>query len=206
MSATVSTPIVQLAFGFGNLISVRWLAIEAWFQARLPRRNRDVCAKGFVFIYWPRRRHGDSRGTGADGSRAVAGPGWLRARRQRCSAATATSGATDFSARRRYYRGGGGAAAAAAFAGIVGTGIAIAAAQNYRDDYYYGGARAITAAVPAITVAAPPITAVVTPITADTVIATRACPATAVIRLPAGNSHCRTESIRRLRRAAGGFF
>src|SRR5882672_3093466 len=54
------------------------------------------------------------------------------------SAATATSDATDFSARRRYYRGGGGAAAAAAFAGIVGTGIAIAAAQN-RDDYYYGG-------------------------------------------------------------------
>ena len=56
------------------------------------------------------------------------------------SAATATSDATDFSARRRYYRGGGGgAAAAAAFAGIVGTGIAIAAAQNYCDDYYYGG-------------------------------------------------------------------
>jgi hypothetical protein len=55
------------------------------------------------------------------------------------SAATATSDATDFSARRRYYRGGGGgAAAAAAFAGIVGTGIAIAASQN-RDDYYYGG-------------------------------------------------------------------
>jgi uncharacterized membrane protein YedE/YeeE len=51
---------------------------------------------------------------------------------------TATSDATDFSARRRYYRGGGGAAAAAAFAGIVGTGIAIAASQN-RDDYYYGG-------------------------------------------------------------------
>jgi hypothetical protein len=55
------------------------------------------------------------------------------------SSATATSDATDFSARRRYYRGGGGgAAAAAAFAGIVGTGIAIAATQN-RDDYYYGG-------------------------------------------------------------------
>lgn len=52
---------------------------------------------------------------------------------------TATSGSTDFSAqRRRYYRGGGGAAAAAAFAGIVGTGIAIAAAQNHRG-YYYGG-------------------------------------------------------------------
>jgi hypothetical protein len=50
--------------------------------------------------------------------------------------ATGTSGATDISARRRYYRGGGGAAAAAAFAGIVGTGLAIAASQ---DRGYYGG-------------------------------------------------------------------
>ena len=61
------------------------------------------------------------------------------------SAATPTSDATDFSARRRFYGGGGGAAAAAAFAGIVGTGLAIAAAQNspayyYGDSYgYYGG-------------------------------------------------------------------
>jgi len=60
------------------------------------------------------------------------------------SAATSASDATDFSARRRYYRGGGGAAAAAAFAGIVGTGLAIAATQNrgayYGDSYdYYGG-------------------------------------------------------------------
>ena len=67
------------------------------------------------------------------------------------TATTGTSGATDISARRRYYRGGGGgAAAAAAFAGIVGTGIAIAASQNrrsYYDSYgyddgqqgYYGG-------------------------------------------------------------------
>jgi hypothetical protein len=56
------------------------------------------------------------------------------------SVAAATGDATDFSARRRYYRGGG-AAAAAAFAGIVGTGLAIAAAQNrraYYDDYYGG--------------------------------------------------------------------
>ena len=55
------------------------------------------------------------------------------------TATTGTSGATDFSSQRRYYRGGyyrgGGAAAAAAFAGIVGTGIAIAAA-NSRRDYY----------------------------------------------------------------------
>jgi len=62
------------------------------------------------------------------------------------SAASGTSGATDISARRRLHPGG--AAAAAAFAGIVGTGLAIAAAQNrraYYDDYdgagpvYYGG-------------------------------------------------------------------
>ena len=39
-------------------------------------------------------------------------------------------------AQARYYRGGGGAAAAAAFAGIVGTGLAIAATQ---DRGYYGG-------------------------------------------------------------------
>jgi hypothetical protein len=59
------------------------------------------------------------------------------------TAASGTSDATDISARRRYYRGGGGAAAAATFAGIVGTGLAIAAAQNRRDYYdsygYYGG-------------------------------------------------------------------
>jgi hypothetical protein len=70
------------------------------------------------------------------------------------TASTGTSDATDISARRRYYRGGGGgAAAAAAFAGIVGTGIAIAAAQNRRDYYdsygYYGGAPAYYGGGPA---------------------------------------------------------
>jgi hypothetical protein len=56
------------------------------------------------------------------------------------TATAGTSDATDISARRRYYRGGGGgAAAAAAFAGIVGTGIAIAATQNRRDRYYDNG-------------------------------------------------------------------
>jgi hypothetical protein len=61
--------------------------------------------------------------------------------------AGSASGATDISARHRGYGYGGGAAAAAAFAGIVGTGLAIAATQNrraYYDDYdsgpaYYGG-------------------------------------------------------------------
>ena len=64
------------------------------------------------------------------------------------SLARAGSAPTDISARQRvYHGGGGGAAAAAAFAGIVGTGLAIAATQNrrgYYDDYdggpaYYGG-------------------------------------------------------------------
>src|SRR5882757_10145092 len=68
--------------------------------------------------------------------------------------ATGSSDATDFSSRGRYYRGGGGAAAAAAFAGIVGTGIAIAATQNrrayYGDSYgYYDGGPAYYAAPPA---------------------------------------------------------
>jgi len=58
-------------------------------------------------------------------------------------AVAATHNSTDFSSRGRIYRrGGGGAAAAAAFAGIVGTGIAIAASQNayaYDDGYYGGG-------------------------------------------------------------------
>jgi len=69
--------------------------------------------------------------------------------REGLSTAAPAHGITDVSARRRVYRGGGGgAAAAAAFAGIVGTGIAIAASQNrraYYDSYdagpgYYGGA------------------------------------------------------------------
>jgi hypothetical protein len=77
--------------------------------------------------------------TAVEPSLAVAGP----AKQQGLTSAGGTSDATDFSARRRYYRGGGGAAAAAAFAGIVGTGIAIAAANSRRDYYdsygYYGG-------------------------------------------------------------------
>jgi hypothetical protein len=77
--------------------------------------------------------------TAVEPSLALAGPAPERG----LTAATGTSDATDFSARRRYYRGGGGAAAAALFAGIVGTGIAIAAANSRRDYYdsygYYGG-------------------------------------------------------------------
>ncbi|MDP3075220.1 hypothetical protein [Bradyrhizobium sp.] len=53
----------------------------------------------------------------------------------------ATSHASDFSSQRRRYRRGGNAAAAAAIAGIVGTGIAIAATQNRRHYYYDNGPR-----------------------------------------------------------------
>jgi len=68
------------------------------------------------------------------------------------SGSAVTNGATDISARRhvaarRGYHGGGGAAAAAAFAGIVGTGLAIAAPKNrraYYDDYYGGPVYAAT--------------------------------------------------------------
>ena len=58
-----------------------------------------------------------------------------------------TSGMTDISARRRL----GPGAAAAAFAGVVGTGLAIAAAQNraaYYDDYGYGGGPVVVAPAP----------------------------------------------------------
>jgi len=74
--------------------------------------------------------------TAVEPSLALAGP----ARSGKgLSAASPTSDATDFSARRRFYRGGGGAAAAAAFAGIVGTGLAIAAARSGPAYYGYGG-------------------------------------------------------------------
>ena len=58
---------------------------------------------------------------------SMARAGSARAGKGLSTASSGTSDATDFSARRRHYRGGGGAAAAAAFAGIVGTGLAIAA-------------------------------------------------------------------------------
>jgi hypothetical protein len=63
---------------------------------------------------------------------AVAGPAPSKS-------AAGSHDVTDFSSRGRHYRGGGGGAAAAAFAGIVGTGLAIAATRGAYDDGYYGG-------------------------------------------------------------------
>src|SRR5215813_8229394 len=70
---------------------------------------------------------------------AAVAPSAVKAAPRDKAASAATSNVTDFSARRRGAVGAG--AAAAAFAGIVGTGLAIAAAQNrraYYDDYYGG--------------------------------------------------------------------
>jgi len=57
--------------------------------------------------------------------------------------ALSTAATTPSFAGGRHWHGGGGAAAAAAFAGIVGTGLAIAAANNAYDygpgPGYYGG-------------------------------------------------------------------
>ncbi len=97
------------------------------------------------------------------------------------TASTGTSDATDISARRRHYRGGGGAAAAAAFAGIVGTGIAIAATQNRR--HYYDGGYGYYDGGPAY-YGDPPITAAAR-FTMAAVI-DRACPTIAGIPSQAG--------------------
>ena len=57
-------------------------------------------------------------------------------------ALTTVAPTASFAGGRHWHGGGGGAAAAAAIAGIVGTGIAIAATRNayaYDDGPYYGG-------------------------------------------------------------------
>ena len=70
---------------------------------------------------------------------AIAGP--VAPASKGVSATTASSDATDFSARRRYYRRGGSAAGLAFMGLAIGTMGAIAAQQNYGYGYgpYYGG-------------------------------------------------------------------
>jgi hypothetical protein len=104
------------------------------------------------------------------------------------SATSGTSDATDISARRRYYRGGGGAAAAAAFAGIVGTGLAIAAASQDRG-YYYGGPAYYGGGPygPTVTMAVRRPTMVAVDIMAAGMATGPACRITAATRSPAGS-------------------
>src|SRR6202165_5590762 len=144
MSATVSPPIDQPAFGLGDLRCAKWLPLKG-----LPRQaameDIEMFARKGVFSLIGRAAVMATVAavalTAVEPSLALAGSAPSG---KGLSAATPTSGDTDFSARRRYrhYGRGGGAAAAGAFAGIVGTGLAIAATQNrraYYDDYYGGG-------------------------------------------------------------------
>jgi hypothetical protein len=148
MTATISPGIVQAAFGLGNLISGQWLAIQG-LSGQTSTEDIEMFARKGVFSSIARA---SAVATIVAVAITAVEPSMAFARSAPSKGVTATTGtsdATDFSAR-RYYRGGG-AAAAAAFAGIVGTGIAIAATQNrYYDSYgyydappaYYGGAPA----------------------------------------------------------------
>jgi hypothetical protein len=152
MTATISPEIVQLALGLGNLISAQWLAIRG-LSGQATMEDIEMFARKGVFSSIGRASAAATivavALTAFEPSMAFAGS----APDKGVTATNGTSTATDFSSRGRYYRGGGGAAAAAAFAGIVGTGIAIAAAQNRRDYYdsygYYDGGPAYYAAPPA---------------------------------------------------------
>jgi hypothetical protein len=129
--------------GMGNLTSAQWLAIEG-LSGLATTEDHVMFSRKAVFSSIGRACAVATvvavALTAVEPSMAFAGSAPSG---KGITAATGTSGATDISARRRYYRGGGGAAAAAAFAGIVGTGLAIAATQNRRDYYdsygYYDG-------------------------------------------------------------------
>ena len=153
MTATISPEIVQLALGLGNLISAQWLAIGG-LSGQTTTEDIEMFTRKGVFSSIGRASAAATivavALTAFEPSMAFAGSAPAKG----ATATTGTSTATDFSSRGRYYRGGGGAAAAAAFAGIVGTGIAIAATQNrrayYGDSYgYYDGGPTYYAAPPA---------------------------------------------------------
>src|SRR4051812_9230067 len=152
MTAMFWPEIVQLALGLGNLLSAQWLAIRGLSGQTTTEDIKMFARKGVCSSIG---RAGAAAAmvavalTAFQPSTAFAGSAPAKG----ATAAAGTSTATDFSSRGRYYRGGGGAAAAAAFAGIVGTGLAIAATQNRRDYYdsygSYGGGPAYYEAPPA---------------------------------------------------------
>src|SRR4051812_44729214 len=72
------TEIVQLAFGLGNLLLARWLAVQGLSGQASTEDYPDVVAKWCAFIDGPRGRGGDVLGGSADGSRAVNGVRRLR--------------------------------------------------------------------------------------------------------------------------------
>jgi hypothetical protein len=147
MTAMIPPEIVQLAFGLGNPISARWLATRG-HTGRATTEDIEMFTRKGVFSSVGRA---SAVATVVAVALTTVAPSMAFAGSAPAKGVTAgTSSATDFSSRGRHYHGGGGAAAAAAFAGIVGTGLAIAAANSRRDYYdsygyydappaYYGG-------------------------------------------------------------------
>jgi hypothetical protein len=144
VTAFIPPPIVQVPFGYGNPYCAQSLTPQGLSGPGYPPEDIEMFTRKGLVVSFGRATALASVAalalTAFEPSMAQAGtvaPG------RGVSATSGTSDATDISAaRRRYYRGGGGAAAAAAFAGIVGTGLAIAASQDrgyYGGPAYYGG-------------------------------------------------------------------
>src|SRR5436189_31605 len=120
MSATISPPTVQPAFGLGNITWVpRLIRSAASYReacrAQLPRRIFTMFARKGVFSSIGRAAALATVAavalTAVEPSLALAGSSPAA----KGFSAAGASTATDFSARRYYHGGGGGAAAAAAF-------------------------------------------------------------------------------------------
>src|SRR4030081_458467 len=101
MSATISTPIVQPAFGLGNLISAQRLAPRGLPGQATPTEDIEMFARKGLFSYISRAAVMATVGAAAlpafasSSARPGSAPGG-----KGVSAAPATSDATDFSARR----------------------------------------------------------------------------------------------------------
>src|SRR5262245_28809816 len=106
MSATISSPVVQLVFGLGNPISGSVVSRQR--PAVRPAATEDVkmfADKGFVSYLGRAAMIAGVAATvmtSVGPSVAVAAPA---ANEKRLTVPTGTGGATDFSAQRRYYRG-----------------------------------------------------------------------------------------------------
>jgi hypothetical protein len=118
VTAFIPPPTIQVPFGYGNPTCARWLATQGPSGQLYPPEDIEMFTRKSLLSSFGR-------------TAALA-----------TVAALALTALEPSTAQARYYRGGGGAAAAAAFAGIVGTGLAIAASQDrgyYGGPAYYGG-------------------------------------------------------------------
>ena len=105
MTATIPPLIVQLAFGLGNSISARWLAIRG-LTGQATMEDIVMFARNGVFSSIGRAGAVATvvavALTAVPPSMAFAGSAAIKG----VTTTTGTSGATDFSPRGRYYRGG----------------------------------------------------------------------------------------------------